>query len=337
MLSNSRNFLITTGSNEYLKINGSSNYSFTDLSNNKVNSTIQDYLAKGSVGDDVVLNYIMGSFEDKTSMKNALMSIDNALNDPSGVSNIYKGSMNINDTLFYRSGISSIALETYFNGAYLYSNVPSIIGEMFSSIEYDDSPLVPLEPKDVSGISYPVSVNISGDTRFYDYKDISLLDLTGLISENISTIANSALGQDIRKITIDDIFPIKPMLKTIATNKNCIYTDSQTSTQYFNVAIAYYGGGLNLSKVSYDNFDYKNNYLSNPLEINLLDSYLNLPEVEQSNYIQFMKNLMLKTVTVVIGTQPFKFVCAYNNNEVFEQTFNKTPSVELLIENAKGE
>ena len=50
-----------------------------------------------------------------------------------------------------------------------------------------------------------------------------------------------------------------------------------------------------------------------------------------------MKNLMLKTVTVVIGCEPFKFVCAYNNNEVFEQTFNKTPTIDILKENAKGE
>lgn len=337
MLSNSRNFLITTGSNEYLKINGSTKYSFVDQQGNQINSTLQDFISKKSQGDSILESYIYGEFEDKTKMKNAIMAIDKAVNDPTGVKDIYKGSMRINDSLFYRSGISSIALETYFNGPYLYSNAPSLIGGMFSLIQYEDTPLVPLEPKDVSGISYPVLVDISGDTRFYDYKDISLLDLTGLISENISTIANSAMGQDIRKITIDDIFPIKPMLKSQASSKKCVYTDSETSKQYFNVAIAYYGGGLNLSKVTYDYFDYKDNYLSEPLPINLLDSYLNLPAVEQSNYIQFMKNLMLKTVTVVIGCEPFKFVCAYNNNEVFEQTFNKTPTIDILKENAKGE
>ena len=72
------------------------------------------------------------------------------------------------------------------------------------------------------------------------------------------------------------------------------------------------------------------------MDINLLDNYLNLPYVNPDQLMSFMKNVMLKSVTGVIGSQPFKFACAYNNNELFEQTFNKSPSVDLLKENAKG-
>ena len=338
MLSNSRNFLITTGSNEYLKVNGSKTYEFTNIDGTETSETLSDYLAKTSEGDNIVTSYILGDFKDKASMKKSMMAIDSALNDKEGVKDVYKGSMNINNTMFYRSGIASIALETYFNGPYLYSNIPSLIGEIFSKINYEDSPLVPLEPTNVSGISYPVSINISGDTRFYDYKDLSTLDITGLISENISVVANSVLEQDIRKITIDDIFPIKPMLTNKAKNNDCVYSkvDENKVSNFLNIAVAYYGGGLNLSKVTYENYDYKDNYISNPMDINLLDNYLNLPYVNPDQLMSFMKNVMLKSVTGVIGSQPFKFACAYNNNELFEQTFNKSPSVDLLKENAKG-
>ena len=57
---------------------------------------------------------------------------------------------------------------------------------MFGSMDIDNVAMVPLEPSNVSGASYPVSLNITGDTRFYDYKQTDKLDLSGLINENIS-------------------------------------------------------------------------------------------------------------------------------------------------------
>ena len=335
MLSNSRNFLITTGSNEYEKVDGDKiNEFITD--EGVVESTASEYLKAGATGDTLVTNYIMGEFADKALMKEELLSIDKALNDVSKVENNYKGSMEINNTLFYRSGISAIALETYFNGPYLYSKAPSMIGTLLSSMNYEDKPMVPLEPEKISGISYPVKVNISGDTRFYDYKKLDSLDISGLISENISTFANSIFeGQEIRKITIDDIFPIKGMLTSAASSAKCIYThtENEESTRYINVPIAYYGGGLNLSKVTYDNYKYTSS-LSNELAIDLISNYLDMAAGE--GLVGTMRTLMVKMVTIVIGCQDFKFVCTYNNGELLEVTFNKAPSVETLKNNVKG-
>ena len=335
MLSNSRNFLITTGSNEYEKVDGNKVHEFIGSEGN-VSFSTSEYLKAGALGDTLVTNYVMGEFTDKELMKQQLLSIDKALNDVDKVKDIYKGSMEINNTLFYRSGISSIALETYFNGPYLYSKAPSLIGQMFSSMSYEDKPMVPLEPENISGISYPVKVNISGDTRFYDYKDLTTLDISGLINENISTFANSIFeGQDIRKITIDDIFPIKGMLTSKASSSNCVYshTENEQTSRYINVPIAYYGGGLNLSKVTYENYKYASS-LSKDLPIDLISTYLEMASGE--GLVSMMRTLMVKTVTAVIGCQDFKFVCTYNNGELFKITFNSSPSVETLKNNAKG-
>ena len=335
MLSNSRNFLITTGSNEYEKVDGNKVHEFIGSEGN-VSFSTSEYLKAGALGDTLVTNYVMGEFTDKELMKQQLLSIDKALNDVDKVKDIYKGSMEINNTLFYRSGISSIALETYFNGPYLYSKAPSLIGQMFSSMSYEDKPMVPLEPENISGISYPVKVNISGDTRFYDYKDLTTLDISGLINENISTFANSIFeGQDIRKITIDDIFPIKGMLTSKASSSNCVYshTENEQTSRYINVPIAYYGGGLNLSKVTYENYKYASS-LSKDLPIDLISTYLEMASGE--GLVSMMRTLMVKTVTAVIGCQDFKFVCTYNNGELLEVVFNKAPSVETLKNNVKG-
>lgn len=333
MLSHSRNFLITTGANEYAKATGEEIKDFTLLDGSTKSTSLSSFLSPAETGDSIVASYIMGDFDDASKMKDSMLSIDKALNDSSRVNGIYKGSMNINNTFFYQSGISAIAMETYFNGPFLFANVPSLIGSIFSSLD-----LVPLIPENVSGVSYPVKVNISGNTRFYDYKKIDTLDITGLISENISAIANSILDKDIRKITIDDIFPIKPMLTSQASSNGCIYTD-EDGERYFNIPIAYYGGGLNLSEVTFNNFQ-NTSSLRPTMEIDLLSNYINLPGGALDDggiNMSAMKNLMIKTVTIVTGCQPFKFTCTSNNDPLLKDTLNKAPNVSILIENAKGE
>ena len=47
----------------------------------------------------------------------------------------------------------------------------------------------------------------------------------------------------------------------------------------------------------------------NPVEINLLKNYLDLETGKNDGLLKMMKNLMLKTVTVVTGFEPFKFIC----------------------------
>lgn len=329
MLSNSRNFLISTGSNRFVKVEGDKVCEFNMHDGTTMNSKIKDFLDKNSAGDLLLAQYLGGSFEDINKMREVLLGIQNALN-AEEVAGMYDGEMTINDSIFYQSGISSIALESLFNGPYLYSSSPSAIDEIFRIVG-NGKELLPLKPTEVGGTSYPVKVNLTGKTTFYDYKDVNALDISGLISENISDVVNGTGFVNIRDIDIDDIFPIKKLLVKQAREKGCVYHGSKDGTvgDYINIPIAYYGGGLNFSTVSYADLDCKNE-LSEDFIIDFLNEYLNLEA--SSDFMQNMKQIILKAVTVVTGVEPFKFVCIKGNG----YKFNEKPTYMILVENAKG-
>ena len=275
---------------------------------------------------DLDLNaYIMGQFENPSLMRNSLDNIQNALNNRA-VENMFKATITIDDTYFYNSGISAIAMETMFNGPFLYSPLPSIITDVFAMLSMEGKPVIPLTPTKVAGTSYPAKVDIVGNTRFYDYKNSSNIDITGLINENISVIAKEVFGKD-KEINIDTVFPIKPLLLSEARKQKSTY--SSEGTEYINIPIAYYGGGINLSVVNMENYDVKDK-LNETISINFLDHYMTPSSTD--DLMSMVKDVMLKCVTIVSGFEPFKFVCVKGDGYLY----GETPKVSDLIANAKG-
>ena len=331
MLSNARNFLLTIGSNDYIKADLLKEYEFTLLNGEKITSTINNYLMKSNAGDDTLNAFVIGSFTDKEKMRKAILDIQNALNDESLIKDIYKGSMNIKDTMFYRSGIASIGMDTIFSGPFLESSTPSVVNMLLTGLN------VPYIPNHVGGMSYPVELNITGKTKFYDYKEWNNLDITGLINENISSFVDDAkeifgvTDANIGDISIDTIFPIKSFLKS-----SVVTTTSSDGKVYVNIPIAYYGGGANLSKVTFDTEDLK--YDSCKLTVvDLLDKYLSLKGIDPSNVdLAVIKNVMLKCVTIVTGYEPFKFISVNKQGYLFDEG-PRAPQALELIKNAQGE
>lgn len=336
MLSNARNFLLTIGSNDYIKADLLKEYEFTLLNGEKIISTINNYLMKSNAGDDTLNAFVIGSFTDKEKMRKAILDIQNALNDESLIKDIYKGSMNIKDTMFYRSGIASIGMDTMFSGPFLESSTPSVVNMLLTGLN------VPYIPNHVGGMSYPVELNITGKTKFYDYKEWNNLDITGLINENISSFVDDAkemfgvTDADIGDISIDTIFPIKSFLKS-----SVVTTTSSDGKVYVNIPIAYYGGGANLSKVTFDTEDLK--YDSCKLTVvDLLDKYLSLKGIDLDNInldkldLAVIKNVMLKCVTIVTGYEPFKFISVNKQGYLFDEG-PRAPQALELIKNAQGE
>lgn len=336
MLSNARNFLLTIGSNDYIKADLLKEYEFTLLNGEKITSTINNYLMKSNAGDDTLNAFVIGSFTDKEKMRKAILDIQNALNDESLIKDIYKGSMNIKDTMFYRSGIASIGMDTMFSGPFLESSTPSVVNMLLTGLN------VPYIPNHVGGLSYPVELNITGKTKFYDYKEWNNLDITGLINENISSFVDDAkemfgvTDADIGDISIDTIFPIKSFLKS-----SVVTTTSSDGKVYVNIPIAYYGGGANLSKVTFDTEDLK--YGSCKLTVvDLLDKYLSLKGIDLDNInldkldLAVIKNVMLKCVTIVTGYEPFKFISVNKQGYLFDEG-PRAPQALELIKNAQGE
>ena len=285
------------------------------------------------MGDDMLNQFLVAYFETpekQDAARKFLTSLQNALNNEGdGLS--YKGSTTISDTYFYRSGIASICMETQFNSTFLQTATPSIIvNDIFPIISSEDKNLIPMVPKFVSGVSYPVSLTISGKTEFYDYKSPDDVDISSLIEENMSEIANS-IGLYDGNISVDMIFPLRTILMQKADAKGYSHYDKESGKKYVNIPIAYYGGGLNLSTVSIETQGSQS--VSDGVEIDLLDTYLNLKGSSNADtLIERMKGLMLKTVPVVMGFEPFEF-----NFVCDGYLYGMSPQIADLIENAKGE
>lgn len=335
LISTAYNFLVSVGSNEYVELDENETFTFVDETGNTINSTIKEFFVNGSEvstnnADSILNKYLTNEFTDKSKMKASLLSLQNSFNQKSKIDGLYKGSLTINDTYLYRSNIASIGIESMFNGPFLYSYIPSSISTILGMLESTDgTKLSDFKPTNLSGVSYPVDVKITGNTKFYDYKTKDNLDISGLIKENISKFASQIGGDSYSGIiNIDKIFPIKEYLFSQATSTNSLY--NYEGKDYINVPVAFYGGGLNLSRVSIETLDNKE-VINDPIAIDLLDNYLSLGSGEGT--IQVLKNMMLKSVTVVIGFEEFRFVCLNNTGYLF----NETPDVSDLIKNAKGE
>ena len=327
LISNARNFLLYAGSNEYVKPNENKQYEFTLYDGTKVTSTISEFFKKDGLGDKLLMQYVSGDFDDWLSMYQALSSMQKALCDDSGLydSNnelIYKGSIDINDVYFYRSGVSSIGLDTMFDGAYLYSSTPSLIENYLGKLEtIKGNKLSNLLTKNTAGQSYPVMVNINGNTRFYDYKETDNIDISGLITENMTAFAKSYAPDINVDITIDKIFPIKEKIISQAEKQGSVYKINDKD--YVCCAIAYYGGGNNYNKVVVDGSEIEN-HLNKEIKIDLVSEYVKIPKTDSMT--TQVKYLMQKTVTAAIGYSPFKFVCIKNDGYLF----NESPNVRDL-------
>ncbi len=347
VLSNARNFLILTGSNEYISTKELvDEYEFISAEGSTSKRTLSDHFGSSfDKGDGDLLTYLLGAATDKATMRKSLMSIQNAFNDPKKIEGKLGGTMNIVDSMFYQSGIASIGIDTMFNGSFLYNGSPSMIA-MFMEI----LPLVKsIAGDNIAGMSYPVHVDISGNTKFYDYKTIDQMDISGLITENMSKIASGLpFNTDaLKDLDIDKIFPMKQYLFSGASKQKAVI--SKDSKSYINVPVAFYGGGLNMSTVNIDTLDTKAQMTGN-FQVDLLDSYLNQPGTSYDELMKIVqeflngdatslgkmmpvfKGIVLKCVTVVIGYEPFEFIC-YKSDDLYGQV----PQIKDLILNLKGD
>ena len=341
MISYSRNFLVATGNYNFNKVDGSRSYQFVHEDGHRQMRNIDEYLRANteggkSDGDKALENYLMGV--DQGYLLETMRSVQAGL-DLKKPADRYYGDLTIKDVQFYRSGISSIALESLFNGPFLYNATPTLVGEIFSKAEgmLDNSSLIPLLPKEVGGISYPVELHLSGATKFYDYKTTDLLDINGLVGQNISDIIGTYEPEYANLITLDKIFPIKNILLENGQKNGALY--NKNGSNNINVPIAFYGGGINYSRVTCDDtFIYRQHLICaneednniDSIDVDFLESYSKLPHVD-GGVMANAANIVLKCVTIVSGFNPFKFTLTKGDGYLY----NEAPKVQDLINNAK--
>ena len=324
LLQNAGEFIVKLGSN---KINSTDHSKRIQFSNSlaTVDSTFSEFFDSSADVNGSADNLFSSLFEAESltneEANNAeiiLDEIQKGLDNYSGIIND-DGSVNfdahvtINDTYFYNSGIYSIAFESAFNGAYLYNGMPSLVKTLAS--------IFGITPNDIGGTSYPVELTLSGDTRFYDWKDVDSIDSSSLIESNFAAYIGQLGGSssELGDLSIDTFFPMKAILKQYCINNGLAYRESNSdgSTSYYiNRPVAWYGGGYNGS-VLINNID-ENEYFSfsDNIEVDIANDILHGINVGWSNGL-LSASTLAKCVLAAIGSHSFQFITngAISNNE----------------------
>ena len=119
----------------------------------------------------------------------------------------------IKDTFFSKSGIFCIGIDTHFSGPMLHKN------DFFPNI------------RNLAATSYASHLTLEGDVRFYDWKKVSSLDSSTLISGLLGTAFN-----------------ISKMIEIVSVGDNIIRNRNEEA--YVHGGIAFFGGGKNYSTIS---------------------------------------------------------------------------------------
>lgn len=337
-------------------------YTFKKLDGSEVTCTLDEYLMDegdkllgyfvSGVGTNdlsTMFDNVVGGLSElpsypKERVKEALHLLQDAMSRSDKISaDDIRGSATINDSVFYYGGVASIGIEQMFNGPFLYNDTPSIVEAIAGMLQGFGAELFPMFPDNVSGSSYPVEVKLSGNTRFYYDKTIENWDISGLIGQNMTTIVGN-LGGNLN-IDIDDIFPLKKILTEVANNSGSVCVKNGKS--YINIPVAFYGGGTNLSRVDESKLVTKG--MTEVIDVDLLDSYLNYDLLHDPDrvaelikviesvrdggidlntilgspiFIDYIKEVLIKTVTTVTGFEEFKFQFVNDPEGLFDENGN---------------
>lgn len=205
--------------------------------------------------------------------------------DPQTGRPVSDSSLTVRDTFFYRSGFFSIGIETHFAGELLYDATKTDYGSTFPEV------------RNLAGTSYATELKIEGDTRFYDWKDVSKLDASTLIHVNVDA------GIDVNKY-----FNLQQLVTDYITKTDTdfdIVTTSESGKAVHNVhgGIAFYGGGKNFSTVTFD-------------------------EEIAEDFKEIEKLSLSGIITKASGTGPFRFNLYTKNTP--KTLFGESPSIEEL-------
>lgn len=324
LLQNAGEFIVKLGSN---KINSTDHSKRIQFSNPlaTVDSTFSEFFDSGADVNGSADNLFSSLFaaesltnEEANNAEIILDEIQKGLDNYSGIIND-DGSVNfdahvtINDTYFYNSGIYSIAFESAFNGAYLYNGMPSLVKSLAS--------IFGITPNDIGGTSFPVELTLSGDTRFYDWKDVDSIDSSSLIESNFAAYIGQIGGSssELGNLSIDTFFPMKAILKQHCINNGLAYRESKSdgSTSYYvNRPVAWYGGGYNGSVLINDIDENEYYSFSDNIEVDIANDILHGTNVGWSNEL-LSASTLAKCVLAAIGSHSFQFITngAISNNE----------------------
>ena len=113
-------FLVMTGCNEFVDLNTNRTMDYYNTDGTMNRYTLNDYLKPYSMGDNLVNQFLEGTFTSKELMRTSLLKLQEGLNNADHLPTEFKSTMTIKDTMFYYASVSSIGSEVLFNGPCLY-------------------------------------------------------------------------------------------------------------------------------------------------------------------------------------------------------------------------
>lgn len=181
---------------------------------------------------------------------------------------LIKTNLTIKNSVLHTSGLFSIGIESSFAG-------PALDGGRWNSWNFNDYGW-----RNIAGTSYPTMLNLEGDVRLYDWKNISHIDSSTLIEGGLFN------------------FNISELVENLYTNEN--FTDIITEIdgeKYAHGGIVVYGGGKNYALVntSLSGVENFNNYIAS------LDS---------------LKTVLTSMLKYASGREPFR-ILMYGKNSSF--------------------
>ena len=349
LVQNAMEFLFKSGSNEFNKVDYSEKANYHAQNDRVYTSDKATYLApitnmnyseKTYKADSMLtatallntqgaefLNFVCADYS-KEEMIRFKEDLINVLTNKKGIINeddskVYKGTTKINDTYFSTSGISAISLDSLPQGTFLENNTTSVFGLLLMQYMQGAS------PANLALTGYPTKVEVSGDTRFYDWKSKDLLTFESLVGQDIKSliVAHGGLGDgfDI-SIIEDDYLPLKKLL--LDNHSSEILKDEK-----LNLPVYFQGGGYNKSDIIFsDNLKEK---MSETFELDPFIYSLDLKAIHSDHFMsdpqakyETMKVAMLRASSNVLGFNEYKIIAIKNSDGSW---FNEYPSLNDLI------
>ena len=349
LLQNSMEFLFRSGSNEFNHVNYDENVVYYGENGKRLSTSKSSYLAPissqkelleknykadtvltfGTISNtqtDVFLSLPESQYT-KEDYINTKEIIADALTNETGMyledgSKNYVGTTTLKDVLFSNSGISAISLDALPQGTFLETNITSIFGMLLT--QYMDGVTI----KNLALTGYPTLVNVTGDTRFYDWKNTSNLTFESLVGQDIRSLieAHGGLGSDFEvQITEDDYLPLKKMLLDN-------HSDEIIHEERLNLPVYIAGGGYNTNDIIFD--ETISQKLTSEFTLDPFVYSLDLKAYESDHFMsdplakyETMKVAMLRGASNVIGLNEYKMYAIKNDDLSW---YNEIPSLDTL-------
>lgn len=195
--------------------------------------------------------------------------------------------VNLKDSVFVYAGLFSIGMESQFGGL-------ALDGWDYNA-QYRFGSDTNRGWGDVAGTSYPAKLNLEGDVRFYDWKEI--------LSINSDTLFEA---DDLIKSKLDFNLDVSTLIESYRTRSGDTASVEKLMLKfggdsYINAPIALYGGGKNYSIIDYSKVG---SNFSSMFQLNIDVKY-------------FVPDLNARFIYYSAGIEPFRFMVyeAYSTDE----------------------